>query len=128
MFGDFLNFILLYIILIVMFGLMGNANFLLELDEYKGVFESILTVLDSSIGNYDFRLYSNLKGDLTIFADVYVAAIVVCFNILILNLIIAILSSTYNQFDTKATGLYLSKILIARDTMIYDEHYGAFLL
>lgn len=128
MFGDFLNFVILYFILIFMFGLMGNANFLLALDEYKGVFESMLTVLDSSIGNYDFRLYSHLAGNLTIFADAYVVAIVVCFNILILNLIIAILSNTYNQFDTKATGLYLSKILIARDTMIFDEYYGAFML
>lgn len=54
--------------------------------------------------------------------------IVITFNILILNLIIAILSNTYNQFDTKSTGLYLSKILNARDDMIFDENYGAFLL
>lgn len=43
-------------------------------------------------------------------------------------MIIAILSNTYNQFDTKSTGLYLSKILNARDEMTADENYGAFLL
>jgi hypothetical protein len=63
-----------------------------------------------------------------IFGDFYTIAIVVTFNILILNLIIAILSNTYNQFDTKSTGLYLSKILNARDEMTFDEHYGAILL
>lgn len=50
----------------------------------------------------------------------------VTFNILILNLIIAILSNTYNMFDTKSTGLFLSKILNARDDMQYDENYGSF--
>jgi hypothetical protein len=32
------------------------------------------------------------------------------------------------MFDTKSTGLYLSKILNARDDMEFDENYGAFLL
>jgi hypothetical protein len=63
-----------------------------------------------------------------IFGDFYVMIIVITFNILILNLIIAILSNTYNMFDTKSTGLYLSKILNSRDEMTYDENYGAFLL
>jgi len=63
-----------------------------------------------------------------VFGDFYVIIIVITFNILILNLIIAILSNTYNMFDTKSTGLYLSKILNSRDEMTYDENYGAFLL
>lgn len=58
----------------------------------------------------------------------FTISVVVVFNILILNLVIAILSNTYNQFDTKSTGLYLSKILNARDEMTADDHYGAFLL
>jgi len=41
---------------------------------------------------------------------------------------IAILSNTYQQFDTKSTGLFLSKILTSRDEMAFDENYGAFLL
>lgn len=92
------------------------------------MFISSLTVLDTSIGNYNFDRFNGLKDDLQIFGDLFTIAIVVTFNILILNLIIAILSNTYNQFDTKSTGLYLSKILNARDDMTFDENYGAFLL
>ena len=65
---------------------------------------------------------------MVVFGDFFTIAIVVTFNILILNLIIAILSNTYNQFDTKSTGLYLSKILNARDDMTFDDHYGAIIL
>lgn len=54
--------------------------------------------------------------------------IVVVFNILLMNLLIAILSNTYQLFDTKSSGLYLSKILNSRDELMFDENYGAFLL
>lgn len=87
-------------------------------------------MLDASIGNYSFGLYKAIVNNdqLVVLGDLYTIAIVVCFNILILNLIIAILSNTYNMFDTKSTGLYLSKILNSRDEMTFDENYGAFLL
>jgi len=130
MMGDFTNFIILYAILLIMFSIVGNINFVFDLKEFSGLFESCLTVLDASIGNYDFNLFKTIRNNdfLVIFGDVFIMAIVITFNILILNLIIAILSNTYNMFDTKSTGLYLSKILNARDDMTYDPNYGAFLL
>ena len=53
--------------------------------------------------------------------------VVVAFNILLINLIIAILANTYNIFDERSKGLYLSKILSTRDELGYDEYLGAFL-
>ena len=87
-------------------------------------------MLDASIGNYSFELFAGIVNNtfLTLFGDIYAIVIVICFNILILNLIIAILSNTYNMFDTKSAGLFLSKILNSRDEMAYNENYGAFLL
>lgn len=129
--GDFFNFVILYIILVIMFGIVGNLNFLVTLpDAFGGLFSSILTVLDASIGNYSFDLFKKILNNdfMVIFGDIYIMTIVIAFNILILNLIIAILSNTFNMFDTKSTGLYLSKILNSRDEMTYDENYGAFLL
>jgi hypothetical protein len=128
MFSDFGNFFVLYVILVVMFAIIGNVNFVQVMAQYEGMFESSLTVLDASIGNYQFSEFDLLKNNLQSFGDIFTASIVITFNILILNLIIAILSNTYNQFDTKSTGLYLSKILNARDEMTADENYGAFLL
>jgi len=130
MLGDFSNFIILYVILLIMFAIVGNLNFVFDLTKFSGLFESCLTVLDASIGNYDFNLFKTIMNNefLVYFGDVFIMAIVITFNILILNLIIAILSNTYNMFDTKSTGLYLSKILNARDDMTFDKNYGAFLL
>ena len=53
--------------------------------------------------------------------------VIVCFNLLLLNLIIAILGNTYNMYDAKSNGLYLSRILSQRDELLYDSNYGAFL-
>ena len=53
--------------------------------------------------------------------------LILIFNILLLNFIVAILSNTYNIFDNRSNGLYLSKILSTRDELNYDEYYGAFL-
>jgi len=57
MLGDFLNFFILYAILVIMFAVVGNLNFIFYLDEYTGLFESCETVLDASVGNYDFTLF-----------------------------------------------------------------------
>jgi hypothetical protein len=57
----------------------------------------------------------------------YIICVLIMFNIIVFNLIIAMLSNTYNIFDSKSNGLYLSKILNTRDEMSYDESYGAYL-
>ena len=42
---------------------------------------------------------------------VWVILAVIIFNMVLINLIIAILANTYSIFDLRSTGLYLSKIL-----------------
>lgn len=46
---------------------------------------------------------------------------------ILINLIVAILANTYNIFDQRSAGLYLSKILMSRDEMSYDINFGSFL-
>jgi len=52
---------------------------------------------------------------------------VVIFPILIMNLIIAILSNTYNEQESQSNGLYLARILSIRDELSFDENYSSFL-
>jgi hypothetical protein len=126
---DFLNFFILYCILAIMFAIVGNLNFMQHLKEYEGFLRSVLTVVDASLGNFDMHVFNNIKNDITllVIGETYIILMVLAFNILLLNLIIAILANTYNIFDTRSNGLYLSKILATRDELTYDESYGAFL-
>jgi len=52
---------------------------------------------------------------------------VIIFNMILINLIVAILANTYNIFDQRSSGLYLSKILMSRDEMTFEANFGAFL-
>ena len=125
---DFFSFIILYIILTVMFATVGNLNFIFDTQYFEGFFQSILTVIDASLGNYNFALFDSVRDPLMqTTGKIYMMVMVVAFNILLINLIIAILANTYNIFDERSKGLYLSKILNTRDELSYDECYGAFL-
>jgi len=64
---------------------------------------------------------------MAVIGQVYMICVIVSFNILLMNLIIAILANTYSNFESGSTGLYLSKILSSRDEVMYDQCYGSFL-
>lgn len=106
MLGDFLNFMILYFILIIMFAIVGSANFVYDLEQFSDLFASCLTVINTSIGSFSFEIFDipNAAGEnfLSLFGDLYTVVIVIIFKILILNFIIAILSNTYSLFDTKS--------------------------
>ena len=126
--NDFFNFLILYAILAVMFALVANLNFIYTVPAFEGLFESSLTVIDASLGNFDFKIFETVHdGGMALFGEFLVCMIVISFNMLLLNLMIAILANTYNMFDLRSNGLYLSKILNTRGELLYDDSYGAFL-
>ena len=59
---DFLNFVILYCLMTIMFGIVGNINFIYDLTEFEGMFESILTVIDASLGNYDITIFDKIPS------------------------------------------------------------------
>lgn len=129
---DFFNFLVLYMILTLMFSTMGSSYFVFYLKEFESFFSAVLTVLDISISNFNFDMFEHIQSEqssyLIHFGELYTMAIVISVYIMVLNLIISILANTYRMFDTKSSGLYLSKILNARGEMSFDENYGAFML
>jgi len=101
-----------------MFSIVANLNFLFDSPNYATLFDSLMTILDSSMGNYDFAVFSDVENPTQRdFGKIFLMVTVIIFTILILNLIIAILSNTYNIFDPFSNALYLSKILASRDLL-----------
>lgn len=128
MMTDFLNFFGLYLVLVIMFGVVGCFNFMADLTDFETLVDSSLRVFGISLGDYDLQSFDKMEPFQQYFGQIFIIIIVIVFKILILNLIIAILSNTYAMFDSKSIGLYLSKILNSRDEFDYDKNYGAFLL
>lgn len=58
--NDFFNFFVLFIILTVMFAIIGNINFMTSLGEFEGLLQSLLTIIDASMGNFDFVIFNAL--------------------------------------------------------------------
>ena len=118
---DFVNFIVMYFILVMMFSIIANINYMFVCPEYSTLFGSLMIILDSSMGNYDFSIFEQIEdSNVKNYGKAFLMFLVIIFTILILNLIIAILSNTYNIFDPFSKALYLSKILASRDLLLYD--------
>ena len=90
------------------------------------MYRSFLTVFDSALSNYQFEWFDQIDDEfIKARAQIYMLVMVITFNILILNFIIAIFSSTFTKFEPNSKGLYLSKIIWYRKEMEYDDRYGA---
>ena len=63
MFDDFLNFLVLYFLLAIMFTTIANLNFIYTLVEFQGLFESFLTITDASLGNFNFEMFEAVNDD-----------------------------------------------------------------
>ena len=58
---DFVNFMIIYLILVIMFSIIANLNFLFDCPAYATLFDSLMTILDSSMGNYDFSVFDDVE-------------------------------------------------------------------
>lgn len=63
MFNDFQNFFILYVLLSVMFATIANVNFIYDVPNFSGLFESLLAVIDASLGNFDLNMFDNVRSD-----------------------------------------------------------------
>ena len=53
---DFGSFVILYVIICLGFALVGNINFVSESNQFETFMEAILTVVNASLGNFEFTL------------------------------------------------------------------------
>lgn len=132
--SDYLSFSAIYGLLVIVFTMFFNLNFMRTEGDFEGFARSLLTIVDISIGNYALSGFffgaeqSATEPDATKNMGIIIMMVaVVFFNMLLINLLVSVLVSTHESFITKGQGLYLMMILRMRDEQSYDEDYGAFL-
>ena len=126
--NDFFNFILLNQVLTWMCALIGNLNFGLQMEEFETLLTSALTITNATLGNFDIKTFDQIVDpQKRQYGQLFMLCAIVFLNMMLLNFIVAILANTYNLFDLRSNGLYLSEILNTRDDLIYDDNYGSFL-
>lgn len=120
MMTDIAIFMVLFGIQLIIFASIGTLLFP-SISSYESLYESIKTVFGAALGNFDFTtLSSNNKSQYL--GDAYLAVIMIINNILLLNLLVAILSSTYALLEDKKMVLYINEILKLRNTLEYDRN------
>lgn len=125
---DFLNFMILYLVVALTAAQISSMNFMFYLPSFDTLGRAFITVFDVSLYNFDFddfKVVSNGKVYNGAVAFVIVLAFIL--HIILINLLIAILANTYQELNSKSNGLYLSMILMHRDELSYDRSYGSLL-
>ena len=126
--NNLINFTILYGVLLALFTLIGNFNFMRSLSEFDGLVTSLITTIDASMGKYDSAIFNNLPDNKRVIGQMYQLTCVISFKIVLLNLLISLLTQTYLVFEDKSNGLFLKKILSKRDELINDKYCGSFLI
>ena len=120
MISDMIIFMILYVTQLIVFASVGVLLFV-EISAYKDVYEASKTLFNASLANYDFStLKKNNKGELV--GDVYLIVFIILNAVLLLNLLIAVLSSTYAMLEDKKLVLYINEILELRSSLEFDKN------
>ena len=116
---DMWIFLVLYGTQLLVFASIGNLLFS-SVDEYSSLYNALKTLFSWSLGNFDFSTLANNNKSQNL-GDIFLVIFVILNNILLLNLLIAILSSTYALLEDKKVVLYINEIIKLRSSLEYNE-------
>ena len=121
---NILIFLFLYAAIFFIFAGVGQMLFQ-EIDEFKDMIETCKTLFASSFGNFEYVSYDPLKDVDPYVGYIYITVFLVVVGILLLNFLIAILSSTYSGLNKVKNGLYMRRIIQMRQRYQYDKYYSS---
>ena len=117
---DITIFMILFGIELIIFASIGTLLFS-SISDYSDLYTTIKTLFEVAMGSWDFSvLSSNNKS--AYLGDIFTFFVVIINNILLLNLLIAILASTYALLENKKNVMYIIEILKLRSSLEYDKN------
>ena len=119
MISDLLIFSVLWIIQLLIFACIGTLVFA-ELPEFDNFYDTIVLLLETSMGEWDLSIYENLSLGYTT-GQIFHLSVLILNLILFLNLVIAILSETYARFSKVKLGLYYDGVVEQIPIYKYDK-------
>ena len=123
MLNDIAIFMVLFVIELVMFASIGVLLFN-SITNYSSMYDAMKTLFSTALGNFDFLILA-LNDKSEKLGTAYLICFMITNNILILNLLIAVLSSNYALLESKKLVLYINEILALRNMLEYDKNWSA---
>lgn len=118
-FIDILRFLGIFAVMLLIFSLSAHMLFYMS-PGYHTMLQSFLTLLSAALGSFDFYAFETRETIGAIFMTVWV----VIAAIVILNILIALLSSRYEQLAPQADADYVSLMLTYIDGAVFTSKYG----
>ena len=125
MMKDIVIFLVVFIIQLLIFACIGNILFVAIIDKYDTFMNCLLTLYQASLGEFDyddFNFYDNNRRTL---GKCYLTIFLLLNTILAINLLIAILSTTYAILSARSTPLFLIENIKQRPLYKYSKRYGS---
>ncbi len=114
------NFGLLFLVLLIMFAMVSYIFNPYEIDIYRDVYRSAISLFQASVGVFDVNSFnSDMRAE--IFTIIYV----IIFNIMLLNLLVAILTQVYTTINNKADMLYVNQLVTLYSLYAPHSHYDS---
>ena len=92
-------------------------------EKYKLFFESFITLFNTAWGQVDFTF-----TDLDIFGEICLIGFTTLSNIMLFNLIVAIVNNLFDSYHEKAEAESRAKIVLAHERKKWDDRYGLLIL
>jgi hypothetical protein len=119
-----LNFLLVFFGLNTVFAQVFTILFRNTNKDFKGFFSSWISLFNSSFGIQDFTHFTIMK----VFGYILLMAYTTGTNIILLNLVVAIINNLFHFFEKKADAENRAVLVLSYERIKWDEDYGLLIL
>ena len=123
---DLAKFMVLFVLFLLVFA-SGASVIFSRINSFPTFYQAIILYFEVSLGNWDNSIYCSDPSVPSFYCQIgiFFNVVVLLVNlVLLLNLVIAILSSTYAYYEDKKLGLYYEVLVAKFSIMEYDDNYG----
>lgn len=121
---DIAQFLCIFFAVFIAFMAAGTLLFS-ELTEYKTFMDAFNTLFGASFANYDPTIYNASTNISPTIGYIFIAIYLIVSAVLLLNFLIAILSSTYATLEEKRNGLYIEEVILHMQRYGYHPKYSS---
>ena len=121
---DILKFLFLFFTIFVFFLAAGMLIFT-ELSQYSNFDDAFNVLFAASLANYDYTIYDSMTDVSPVFGHIFINVFIIVSAILLLNFLIAILSTTYSDMQELKKAMYVKEVILHLQKHEYDQYYSS---
>jgi hypothetical protein len=119
-----LKFLIVYGLFLWIFASGGRLLYTNQ-ESFKDQTTTIMTLFTAGLGSFSFNMWDENVQVATTYNYAFLIAFLVISNVILLNFIIAILSTIYDAVKSRSGLIHLADIIKTRSVFGYNEYYSS---